>query len=125
MIKEYFECIAQTFSPDVIFTHYRRDAHQDHRLISSLTWNTFRNNFILEYEVPKYDGDIGKPNFYVVLSNRFVQKKTATLLKCFESQKEKDWFEEELFRSILRMRGMEVHSESKYAEAFYCRKIVF
>ena len=123
-IKNYFEELKKVFIPDIIFTHHRNDAHQDHRLISDLTWNTFRDNYILEYEVPKYDGDLGHPNLFVHLNDRFVQKKINYILDIFKTQKEKKWFTEETFRSILRIRGIESNSPSKYAEAFHCRKIV-
>jgi LmbE family N-acetylglucosaminyl deacetylase len=124
-IKDYFEKLKKEFSPDLILTHYSNDAHQDHRLISDLTWNTFRDHFILEYEVPKYDGDLGTPNFYVHLNEPLVQMKTRLISSIFKTQKEKHWFTEETFRSMLRIRGVESNSPSKYAEAFYCRKIVF
>lgn len=124
-IKDYFEKLKKEFSPDIIFTHHYEDAHQDHRLIASLAWNTFRDHFILEYEVPKYDGDLGNPNLYVHLNESHIQRKINSILKTFETQKKKMWFTEETFKSILRIRGMESNSPSKYAEAFYCRKIVF
>jgi len=124
-IKDRFEELKTEFAPDLIFTHFRDDAHQDHRLISELTWNTFRDHFILEYEIPKYDGDFGNPNFYVHLSESLVQKKMECIFEIFKTQREKQWFTEETLRSVLRIRGMESNSPSKYAEAFYCRKIVF
>jgi LmbE family N-acetylglucosaminyl deacetylase len=124
-IKDYFEKLKKEFSPDLVLTHHGKDAHQDHRLISDLTWNTFRDHFILEYEVPKYDGDLGTPNFYVHLDESLVQMKIGLISSIFKTQKEKHWFTEETLRSILRIRGIESNSTSKYAEAFYCRKIVF
>jgi len=124
-IKDYFEKLKKEFSPDIVFTHYTNDAHQDHRLVSNLTWNTFRDHFILEYEVPKYDGDLGNPNLYVHLNESDVRRKIKYICDIFGTQKEKQWFTEETFRSILRIRGVESNSPSKYAEAFYCRKIVF
>lgn len=124
-IKDFFEKLKQEFSPDLIFTHYRNDAHQDHRLLSQLTWNTFRDNFILEYEIPKYDGDLGKPNLYFYLNKNIVQKKVKCICEVFKSQNGKPWFSEDTFKSILRIRGVESNSPSKYAEAFYCRKLVF
>ncbi len=124
-IKDYFEKLKTEFAPDIIFTHYRGDAHQDHRLISELTWNAFRDHFILEYEIPKYDGDFGTPNLYFHLPDNLVQQKMDHIFKTFETQKQKTWFTEETLRSVLRIRGMESNSPSKYAEAFYCRKIVF
>ena len=123
-IKEYFEQLKQDCSPDIIFTHYRNDLHQDHRLISDLTWNTFRDHLILEYEIPKYDGDLGSPNMFVHLEESICQRKIQYILDSFSSQSQKHWFERETFSSILRLRGMESAAPSKYAEAFYCRKIV-
>ncbi len=124
-IKDYFENIKNKFSPDIVFTHYAQDAHQDHRLISSLSWNTFRDHLILEYEIPKYDGDLGNPNLYVHLNEKNVREKARLLCETFQSQKKRQWFDEETFTSLLRIRGVESNSPSKYAEAFYCRKIVF
>jgi LmbE family N-acetylglucosaminyl deacetylase len=123
-IKEYFEELKEEFTPDLIFTHYRHDLHQDHRFISELTWNTFRNHLILEYEVPKYDGDLGSPNVFVQLSEPIYQTKIRYILASFGSQNEKQWFREDTFRAIMRIRGMESNAESKYAEAFYCRKMI-
>jgi len=123
-IKDFFEEIKKEFSPDLIFTHYTNDAHQDHRLLANLTWNTFRNHFILEYEIPKYDGDLGTPNLYFHLDECVVRKKVGFICDTFKSQKGKGWFSEETFKSILRIRGIESNSPSKYSEAFYCRKIV-
>lgn len=124
-IKDYFEKLKEEFSPDIVFTHYTNDAHQDHRLVSNLTWNTFRDHFILEYEVPKYDGDLGTPNMYVYLDETIVQRKIKFICDVFQTQKRKKWFTEETFRSILRIRGVESNSPNNYAEAFYCRKIVW
>lgn len=124
-IKEIFEQLKQEFYPDIIFTHYRNDLHQDHRLISEFTWNTFRNHLILEYEIPKYDGDLGSPNFFVHLDEVICQNKTKYILDSFQSQKGKQWFTEDTFLSILRLRGIESNAPGKYAEAFYCRKVVF
>ena len=123
-IKESFEQLKKEISPDIILTHYRHDLHQDHRLISDLTWNTFRDHMILEYEIPKYDGDLGSPNVFVHLSESIYQKKIAYLMKYFATQVNKQWFTEETFSSILRLRGIESNSLTKYAEAFYCRKAV-
>lgn len=123
-VKECFEQLKQEFSPDLILTHYRQDLHQDHRLISDLTWNTFRNHLILEYEIPKYDGDLGIPNFFVQLDESICRRKIQYILDGFKTQTNKQWFTEETFRSLVRIRGMESNSPSKYAEAFYCRKIV-
>jgi len=124
-IKDYFEKLGKEISPDIVFTHHRGDAHQDHRVISDLTWNTFRHHFIIEYEVPKYDGDLGVPNWYVLLEEAYVKRKIENLLAVYQTQRQKPWFDEETFRSILKIRGIESRSPTKYAEAFYCRKIVF
>lgn len=124
-IREYFSQLKDLFSPDIIFTHYQSDAHQDHRLISNFTWNTFRNHLILEYEIPKYDGDLGSPNLFFPLSESICQKKIKYILNNFNTQKIKHWFTEDTFWSLLRLRGIESTSPSKYAEAFYGRKIIF
>ena len=124
-IKDYFEKLKSDYSPDLILTHTKKDAHQDHRLISDLTWNTYRDNFIMEYEIPKFDGDLQTPNLYVHLNEKTVQKKVNLIYDIFRSQNEKQWFSEETFKSILRIRGIESNSPSKYAEAFHCRKIIF
>jgi LmbE family N-acetylglucosaminyl deacetylase len=122
-IKDYFEKLKSEFSPDIIFTHYSHDAHQDHQLVSNLTWNTYRNHLILEYEVPKYDGDFGNPNLYVPITKLQVTQKTNTVCEIFKSQQEKQWFDRETFRSILRLRGAECASPTAFAEGFYCRKL--
>jgi LmbE family N-acetylglucosaminyl deacetylase len=121
-IKEYFEALKKGYSPDIIFTHYRDDRHQDHRVISDLTWNTWRNNFILEYEIPKYDGDLGIPNFFVALDEKYIKKRNQILLETFHSQSSKHWFEDSTFSALPRLRGME--SATTFAEAFYARKLV-
>jgi LmbE family N-acetylglucosaminyl deacetylase len=123
-IKDYFEQIKRQFVPDLIFTHTRHDLHQDHRVVCELTWNTFRNHFILEYEIPKYDGDLGSPNCFVHLSEPLCRKKIDCIQMSFQSQKQKPWFAEDTFLSLLRLRGIESRSPGKYAEAFYCRKMV-
>jgi LmbE family N-acetylglucosaminyl deacetylase len=123
-IKETFEELKSTISPDLVFTHYRHDLHQDHRLIADLTWNTFRDHLVLEYEIPKYDGDLGSPNFFVPLDASLCHRKLEMVLTTFKSQQGKSWFSEDLFRSLLRLRGMECHAPSTYAEAFYARKLV-
>jgi LmbE family N-acetylglucosaminyl deacetylase len=123
-VKAVFEQLKQTISPDLIFTHNRKDAHQDHRLIAELTWNTFRDHLILEYEVPKYDGDLGQPNFFVPLPPEVFQKKVRFIMEAFQSQHAKRWFQEDTFLSLMRLRGMECNAPSGYAEAFYSRKLV-
>lgn len=124
-IKEYFEELKASFKPDLIFTHCRHDLHQDHRVINQLTWNTWRNHLILEYEVPKYDGDLGIPNFFVHLDEKICRKKIQFLLRCFQTQGNKHWFSADTFQALLRLRGIESASPVKYAEAFYARKVVF
>ena len=123
-VKSIFEELKESVSPDLIFTHNGRDAHQDHRLLWELTWNTFRNHFILEYEIPKYDGDLGRPTVFVPLEPDIYQAKVVRILDVFESQRSKRWFEESTFLSLMRLRGMECNSPSGYAEAFYCRKLI-
>jgi len=108
----------------LIFTHHRKDAHQDHRLVSELTWNTFRNHFILEYEIPKYDGDLGQPSVFVPLETATYQNKVRFIMETFKSQHSKHWFQPETFLSLMRLRGMECNAPSGYAEAFFCRKLV-
>jgi LmbE family N-acetylglucosaminyl deacetylase len=122
-IKNYFEELKGT-SPDLIFTHNRKDAHQDHRLIAELTWNTFRNHLILEYEIPKYDGDLGQPNLFVPLDQELYEKKIRYIMDAFDTQRAKRWFEKETFLALMRLRGMECVAPSGHAEAFYCRKLV-
>ncbi|MFY9560018.1 MAG: PIG-L deacetylase family protein [Terriglobales bacterium] len=124
-IKKVFEDLKPTVSPDLILTHFRNDAHQDHRLIAELTWNTFRDHLILEYEIPKYDGDLGQPNCYVPLSAELCEKKVHYLMDAFPSQRTKRWFEESTFLALMRLRGIECNAPSGYAEAFYLRKLVW
>lgn len=123
-IKDYFEELKRELSPDLIFTHCRQDLHQDHRLINELTWNTFRDHLILEYEIPKYDGDLGSPNLYVHLDESTCQRKIARIVSHFQSQRDKHWFKEDTFLAILKLRGIECTSPSGFAEGFYCRKII-
>jgi LmbE family N-acetylglucosaminyl deacetylase len=121
-IKRFFEELKDEVSPDVILTHQRSDLHQDHRVTCELTWNTFRDHLILEYEIPKYDGDMGAPNLFVPLDEALCRKKVDHLMTYFGSQLSKRWFKEDLFSGLLRLRGMECNSPTSYAEAFYCRK---
>jgi LmbE family N-acetylglucosaminyl deacetylase len=123
-VKDVFEELKSQVSPNVIFTHYGNDLHQDHRLVSELTWNTFRDHLILEYEVPKYDGDFGSPNVFVHLDRSQADAKTAHLAKNFQSQHAKPWYDEGVFRAVMRLRGAECNSPSGYAEGFYGRKLV-
>jgi len=124
-VKDHFEELKREYRPDLIFTHYRHDLHQDHRLVSELTWNTWRDHLILEYEIPKYDGDLGVPNFFSPLSPAALEKKIALLLEHFPTQAGKPWFTADLFRALARIRGMECVAPGGLAEAFYCRKAVF
>ena len=121
-VKAAFEELKQV-SPDLIFTHNRHDAHQDHRLLAELTWNTFRDHLILEYEIPKYDGDMGQPSVFVPLDAATCKKKVDSIMEAFQSQHEKPWFQPETLYSLMRLRGMECNAPSGYAEAFYGRKI--
>lgn len=123
-IKSEFEKLKKQFDPDLILTHYRHDLHQDHRVLCELTWNTFRNHLILEYEIPKYDGDLGAPNFFVGLDRATCEKKAEYICDSFASQRSKQWFEAETFLALQRIRGVEANAPGKYAEAFYCRKLV-
>ncbi len=123
-IKTFFEELKAGISPDIIFTHYRHDLHQDHRLVSDLTWNTWRDHLILEYEIIKYDGDLGVPNFFVELNTAQCDRKIELLMECFNSQQNKDWFNRDTFLAMLRIRGIECRASSKLAEGFYCRKAV-
>jgi LmbE family N-acetylglucosaminyl deacetylase len=123
-LKEVFEELKRDVIPDLIFTHFRDDRHQDHRLVSDLTWQTFRNHVLLEYEIPKYDGDLGSPNGFIPISRELRARKIEHLLAAFPSQREKQWFTEETFLGLLRIRGMECAAPDGYAEAFYLRKAV-
>jgi LmbE family N-acetylglucosaminyl deacetylase len=123
-IKDFFEELKADLSPDVVFTHQREDLHQDHRVCCELTWNTFRDHLILEYEVPKYDGDMSAPNTFVTLDEHLRERKIDHLMRFFGTQRSKRWFQEDLFASLLRLRGMECNSPTTYAEAFFCRKAV-
>ena len=123
-IKEYFEALKQRVTPDLVLTHYRDDLHQDHRLVSDLTWNTFRRELILEYEIPKYDGDLGQPNLFTHLTEAVCRRKIQYILDIYKTQTQKHWLTEETLRAILRLRGVESRAAEKYAEAFYCRKMI-
>ena len=123
-IKDFFETLKKSTAPDVIFTHQGTDLHQDHRIVAELTWNTFRNHFILEYEIPKYDGGLGSPSVFVPVSTATVRKKVDLLMKVFATQLSKSWFTPETFQGLMRLRGIECNAPSGYAEAFYSRKLV-
>jgi LmbE family N-acetylglucosaminyl deacetylase len=123
-IKEFFRELGQEVSPDLIFTHRGDDAHQDHRLVSELTWNTFRDHLIFEYELPKYDGDLGHPNVYVALDEPTARRKIHALIECYRSRQSKHWFAADTFWSLLCIRGLECRSPTKLAEGLYCRKMI-
>jgi LmbE family N-acetylglucosaminyl deacetylase len=123
-IKDVLEDVKRGFTPDLIFTHYREDRHQDHRLVSDVTWQTFRDQIVLEYEIPKYDGDLGAPNCFVALAETAWKRKVDHLLAGFPSQRDKRWFTEETFLALMRLRGIECAAPGGYAEAFYGRKLV-
>jgi LmbE family N-acetylglucosaminyl deacetylase len=122
-VKDVFESLKEVLDPQLVLTHTRFDLHQDHRLTCELTWNTFRDHLILEYEVPKYDGDLGSPNLFVPVTRELVDEKARLLLETFETQGGKHWFDPDVFRGLMRLRGMESRSPSGYAEAFICRKL--
>jgi LmbE family N-acetylglucosaminyl deacetylase len=124
-IKSWFEMLKSRVNPDIIFTHYRDDAHQDHRQVCRLTWNTFRDHCIVEYEVPKWDGDLGQPNVYVPVSAATLTRKIELLNEHFGSQRSKQWFDAETFLGLARLRGMECRAPERYAEAFFARKLTF
>jgi LmbE family N-acetylglucosaminyl deacetylase len=122
-IKSWFEMLKDRVEPDIILTHRRDDAHQDHRQVCRLAWNTFRDHCILEYEIPKWDGDIGQPNFYMPISASALQRKIDLLMSHFGSQRSKGWFDAEAFLGLARLRGMECRAPERYAEAFFARKL--
>jgi len=122
-IKEYLHGLSQRFKPDIVFAPVRHDLHQDHRVVSELAWNAFRDQLIFEYEILKYDGDLRSPNLFVPLEHSICEEKISRLMTCFETQKTNSWFDEQCFRGLMRIRGVEANSPTKYAEAFYCRKI--
>jgi LmbE family N-acetylglucosaminyl deacetylase len=123
-IKIWFESLKERTRPDLILTHRRDDLHQDHREVSRHTWSTFRDHLIMEYEIPKWDGDLGQPNLYAPLPAHLLERKVALLLTHFRTQRFRDWFDEETFRSLARLRGMECRALERYAEAFFVRKII-
>jgi LmbE family N-acetylglucosaminyl deacetylase len=123
-IKSEFERLKGEVVPDLILTHYRHDRHQDHRVLSDLTWNTFRDHLVIEYEVPKYDGDLGTPNFFLPLDQSTSDRKLRFIHSAFVSQREKHWFSAKTFVALMRLRGMECRAPEGYAEAFYVRKLL-
>jgi LmbE family N-acetylglucosaminyl deacetylase len=122
-LKAWIENLKARVNPDLILTHGRDDAHQDHREVCKLTWNAFRDHLILEYEIPKWDGDLTRPNAYMPLSEPVLERKIALLMAHFGSQRSKDWFDAETFRGLARLRGMECRAPQRYAEAFVMRKV--
>jgi LmbE family N-acetylglucosaminyl deacetylase len=122
-IKSWFEMLKARANPDLILTHYHDDAHQDHRQVCRLTWNTFRDHCVLEYEIPKWDGDMGQPNLYIPVSAEVLRRKIGLLNVHFGSQRSKQWFDSELFLGLARLRGMECRAPERYAEAFFARKL--
>lgn len=124
-IKDCFEAVKRDFEPSLIFTHRHNDAHQDHRVLAELTFNTFRNHLVLEYEIPKYDGDLGNPNFFVPLTRAQLQGKIDNLSRHFVSQRGRSWFVDETFIAMARLRGIGCNAPEGLAEAFYVRKLVF
>lgn len=121
-IKAWMEGLKDRVQPDIIFTHRRDDAHQDHREASQLTWNSFRDHLILEYEIPKWDGDLGQPNLYSALTREVFNRKVELLLAAFGSQRSRDWFNADIFHGLARLRGMECRAPHAYAEGFVARK---
>jgi LmbE family N-acetylglucosaminyl deacetylase len=124
-VKELFEGIKSRFSPDIVFTHRGEDRHQDHRLLSELAWNTFRSHLVLEYEIPKYDADLGQPNLFVALDEENRARKVHLLMEHFGTQRSKSWFSPETFNGLMRIRGIECASPTGYAEGFHARKLMF
>jgi LmbE family N-acetylglucosaminyl deacetylase len=122
-VKKLFEDL-KSFNPDVIFTHARHDRHQDHNLLAEMTWNTFRDHTIIEYEIPKYEGDLGHPNVFVTVPASLAQMKADSIVNGYRSQAGKQWFDRETFLSLMRIRGVEAASPTKYAEGFYVSKMV-
>jgi len=122
-VKNWIEDLKSRVAPDIVFTHRGDDAHQDHREVSRLTWNAFRDHTVLEYEIPKWDGDLGQPNLYIAMSEEIMERKIALLQACFGTQRSKDWFDADTFRGLARLRGMECRAPERFAEAFFARKL--
>jgi len=122
--KTQFEAMKRLVDPDLIFTHHEFDRHQDHNLASEMTWQTFRDHMIWEYEIPKYDGDLVTPNLYVPLNASLAVRKVNVIVRTFRSQGMKSWFSAENLLAAMRIRGLESRASSGFAEAFHCRKLV-
>jgi LmbE family N-acetylglucosaminyl deacetylase len=123
-IKDFFEELKGSTHPEIIFCHHRHDMHQDHRLIAELAWNTFRNHVVAEYEIPKYEGDLGTPNLFVPISRALAERKIELLLTHFASQANRTWFRRDTFDGIMSVRGVECNAPEGKAEAFHVRKLV-
>ena len=123
-VKEWVQDLAARTKPDIVFTHRDDDAHQDHREVSRLTWNAFRDHLVLEYEIPKWDGDLGQPNLYIPMTKAVMDRKLKILDDCFGSQRSKDWFDADTFRGLARIRGMECRAPDRFAEGFVAKKLV-
>ncbi len=122
--KTFFEKLKQGHSPDIVLTHFLNDRHQDHRITAELTWNTWRNHLVFEYEIPKYEGDLAQPNAYIPVSEAIAHRKVAHLERYFSTQRTKGWFAADNFLALMRVRGLECRSPSGYAEAFHARKFI-
>ena len=122
--KEIMEGVRRRCQPHLVFTHRLEDRHQDHRTVAELTWNSFRDHLVLEYEIPKYEGDLGQPNLYVPLLRRVAEAKIGMLMECFPSQRPHDWFDADTFRGLMRLRGLECRAPEGFAEAFHARKVI-
>jgi LmbE family N-acetylglucosaminyl deacetylase len=123
-VKDFFEKVRRAIEPDLVLTHYRNDMHQDHRVVSELTWNTFRNHLVLEYEIPKFEGDLGSPNVFVPLTRSIADRKVGLLLKHFVSQAARTWFRPDTFHGLMSIRGIECVAPEARAEAFHARKLI-
>jgi LmbE family N-acetylglucosaminyl deacetylase len=123
-VKAEFERMKKAIDPDLVLTHHALDRHQDHSLISHVTWQTFRDHMIWEYEIPKFDGDLSTPNMYVPLPSALAARKIALVMRAFPSQNSKPWFKAENLEATMRLRGLESRAPSGYAEAFHCRKLL-
>jgi len=123
-VKDAFERLKADATPDVVFAHHRADMHQDHRVVGELTWNTFRDHLVVEYEIPKYEGDLGTPNLFVDLPDAVARRKVELVLRHFPSQAARSWFRRETFEAVMRLRGVECNAAEGWAEAFHCRKLL-